>query len=100
MNIIVSRKVSYISAGIQQDYYPKGTEVSHQEEVLAQVQEGDKVTFRYIKRGKDFRCKNGMEIRIGTVNAVRGNSLLMQDDDRNGQYRSFSGKKMFDLCVL
>ena len=49
----------------------------------------DRVTFTY----------DG-DIRIGTAVKVKGYAILMNDDDRDGKIRSFSGVKIHNLLVL
>ena len=50
---------------------------------------GDRITFKY-----------NDEIRIGTAKGIRGYAIVMEDDDRQGQIRSFSGVKVVNLLVL
>lgn len=55
---------------------------------------GDRVTFVYSDPHKSDKA-----IRIGTVAAVKGNAIVIHDDDRDA-FRSFSGVFIDCLRIL
>ena len=60
-----------------------------------QLAKGDRVTFSY-----SDPHKSGKEVRTGTVETVKGNAIVLRDDDRKGAFRSFSGVWIENLLVM
>lgn len=60
------------------------------------VSKGDRVTFKY----DDPHKSDNLQVRVGTVDCIKGNAIVLRDDDRDGAFRSFSGAFVSQLVTL